>query len=104
MKRDLQPALSDSQQADRHLDLADQIGDPASPYLLADEAARYLRFSSAVAFRHWAHRQRVPVQRRGRTLLYARPVLDAFVSGKAWTLMHGSTVKAFGTARKGHGL
>lgn len=70
-------------------ELADSmLGDPDSPYLLTDEAARYLRFNSPALFRKWAQRNRVPVQRRGRTLLYDRAVLDAFLMGKRWTRVH----------------
>ncbi len=61
------------------------IGDPLSPYLLTHEASRYLRFTSARLFYKWAIRQRVPVLRRGRTLLYDRRVLDAFIRGASWT-------------------
>jgi len=75
----------------------DVIGNAHSPYLLTDEAARYLRFDRAPngqtrepsemmnLFRKWAARWRVPVARRGRTLLYDRRVLDAFVKGETWT-------------------
>ena len=92
MKHRFQAAASATEQADRDLNLAEQIGDPLSPYLLTDEAARYLRFASAHLFRKWATRCRVPVQRRGRTLLYDRRVLDAFLNLKPWTLRHSDTV------------
>ena len=92
MKRALELPAPQPEQADRHGDLVEQLGDPLSPYLLTDEAARYLRFASAHLFRKWATRNRVPVQRRGRTLLYERRVLDAFLNLKPWTLRHSDTV------------
>ena len=61
------------------------LGDPESPYLLTHEAARLLRFTSPHLFHKWAKRNRVPVLRRGRTLLYERRVLEAFLSQKRWT-------------------
>lgn len=73
MKRGLQ-ADADTLQA--------QFGDAESPYLLTDEAARLLRFKEARLFREWAKRQRIPTLHRGRTLLYDRRVLDAFLKLK----------------------
>jgi hypothetical protein len=61
------------------------IGDDASPFLLTHEAARYLRFADARLFREWALRNRVPVLRRGRTLLFEKSVLRAFIDQKPWT-------------------
>lgn len=61
------------------------LGDPASPYLRTDEAARYLRFNSAILFRQWAARHRVPVSRIGRKMLYDKRVLVAYANGEPWT-------------------
>ena len=69
-------------------ELPDGLGDPLSPYFLTSEAAVYLRFKTARLFREWAIRNRVPVLHRGRTLLYDRRVLDAFVQQRSWTLKH----------------
>ena len=92
MKRGQQARPALAQEADRRLDIADQIGDPLSPYLTTDEAARYLRFATAPLFYKWAIRHRVPVQRRGRTLLYDRRVLEAFLRQDSWTKRHVATV------------
>ena len=78
------------------VDVGEELGDPLSPYLRTDEAARFLRFDGPRAralFRKWALRHRVPVCRRGRTLLYERRVLEAFLKGQDWTVrraVHGS--------------
>jgi hypothetical protein len=72
------------QPADR-LERDEQIGDPLSPYLLTEEAARFLRFNTPHLFHKWAVRHRVPVLRRGRTLLYEKRVLVAFMEGRPWT-------------------
>lgn len=69
-------------------DRRDDLGDALSPYLLTDEAARFLRFSNTRLFREWANRHHVPVQRRGRTLLYDRRVLIAFIEQRPWTRRH----------------
>jgi len=62
----------------------DQLGDPLSPYLTTEEAARYLRFPAgpiqAVLFRQWARRQHLRPSRRGRILLWERRYLDAVVA------------------------
>lgn len=93
MKRRLQPAATLPQQPDRDFDGMDVIGDPASPYLRTDEAARFLRFANANLFREWAARNRVPGLRRGRALLYDRRVLAAFLEQRNWTKRHADTVK-----------
>lgn len=64
-----------------------QDGYADSPYLLSDEAAQFLKFRTRHLFLKWAKRHRVPVCHRGRTLLYKRVVLEAFVEGRQWT--HG---------------
>lgn len=53
-----------------------------SPYLLTEEAAELLRFNTPALFYKWAKRNRIPVLRRGRTLLYDRRVLNAFLKLK----------------------
>ena len=65
------------------------VGDPDSPYLLTDEAARYFRFDRATngdprtptetmrMFREWAQRNRLQPKRRGRTLLWDKRAIDA---------------------------
>jgi hypothetical protein len=70
VKRQLEPLPDLSQSA---------LGVAESPYLLTDEAARFLRFKDARLFREWAKRNRVPVLHRGRTLLYRRSVLESFL-------------------------
>lgn len=90
MKRLRQSVTTCPEQPQGNAHVAGECGDPASPYLLTDEAARFLRFPSAHLFRKWAGRNRVPVQRRGRTLLYERRVLVAFLNGEAWTVRHSA--------------
>jgi hypothetical protein len=69
-----------------------QFRDAESPYLLTDEASRFLRFKDARLFREWAKRNRVPVLHRGRTLLYRRSVLELFLQLKP--SRHAATVTA----------
>jgi hypothetical protein len=53
-------------------------------YLTTAEAARYLRYKTAAAVRQLKARGRLlPVGRRGKTDLYDRAALDAFVLGSA---------------------
>lgn len=60
--------------------LADRpLGNPASPYIFADEAARYLRFGTVQLFREWVWRYGVPHKKRGRTMLFTKAELDAFM-------------------------
>ena len=83
------------------------------PELLpSDEAAIFLRFDrkpngqtrtpreTARLFREWAHRNRVPVLYRGRTLLYERRVLVAFLERRDWTKKHADTVARSSGGRK----
>jgi len=72
-------ALREIEEAPSGLERNQQLGDPLSPYLRSDEAARYLRFGSAKLFREWVIREHVPTRRRGRTLLFDRRVLEAYV-------------------------
>lgn len=83
--RALQAAATLPQQPEGDPHVPDQLGDPLSPYFLADEAARFLRFNTTNLFRKWATRHLVPQLRRGRTVLYERRVLEAFLRGKPWT-------------------
>jgi hypothetical protein len=85
MPRQLQAAPSATETLEGYRD---------SPYLLSDEAARFLRFNTRALFVKWAKRNRVPVCRRGRTLLYKRAVLEAFIEGKTWTNRHALTATA----------
>jgi hypothetical protein len=61
-------------------------GIPESPYLRADECARYLRFDTTKQFYDWLETgdgRALPKLRRGtRTLLFDRRVVDAFVRGE----------------------
>jgi hypothetical protein len=50
-------------------------------WLTAKRAAEHLCFESVAAFYQWVRRNPVPVGRRGRTLLFDKHVLDAFVRG-----------------------
>ena len=56
------------------------LGDPLSPYLTSEEAARDLRFSTAPHFRRWAKRRGLRPSRRGRVLLWERRYLDAVIA------------------------
>lgn len=64
-------------------------GIPESPYLKADECARYLRFDSIKQFYDWLETgdgRQLPTLRRGtRTLLFDRRVVDAFLRGELRT-------------------
>ena len=75
-------AIGVLEQGSSRFDGLSQIGDPFSPYLRSDEAARYLRFASAKLFREWVQREGVPTRRRGRTLLFDRRVLEVYIGGK----------------------
>lgn len=77
MKRQLEPSTARTEQADPNPHLA---GQPV--YLLTAEAADLLRFNTPHLFHKWALRNRVPVLRRGRTLLYERRVLEALLRQK----------------------
>src|SRR4051812_49076576 len=81
----LEAATSPAQQPDRGVDVSDRLGKSLgiadSPFLTAEEAARYLRFDVTAAdpvhaFRRWAARWAIPIRRRGRVLLVERRVLD----------------------------
>ena len=90
----------------------DTVSD-AAENLLSIEAARFLGFDRKHSgevrtpretmrlFREWAKRVRVPVLHRGRTLLYERRVLLAFLKGDNWTRnRHAQTVTASTDGRK----
>jgi excisionase family DNA binding protein len=51
-----------------------------SPYLTAQEAAEYLRFPSAHAFRMAIDKFGIPYIQRGRQLFFTKPQLDEFMS------------------------
>ena len=64
-------------------------GTADSPHLTTQEAAAYLRFPSANALRHAIRYglvnsagERLPVLRRGRTLLFHRDELDRWLHGQ----------------------
>ena len=84
MKRSLKASAPSSQQSDRNLHVTDQARD----LLLTSEAAAFLRFdgpSAAKNFFAWANRWNVPRLKRGRTCLWQRSVLIAFLERKKWT-------------------
>ncbi len=108
MNRLLKAQTRQTQSLDR---LADVEGQPEN--LLSVEAARFLGFDrnhrgdtrtpreTMRLFREWAKRKRVPVLHRGRTLLYERRVLLAFLRDDPWTRnRHGSTVGDCPTRQK----
>jgi hypothetical protein len=99
---------SEAQQADRDPHVS---GEPEN--LLSIEAAKFLAFDrthrgeartpreTMRLFREWAKRKRVPHLNRGRTLLYERRVLLAFLKLERWTLnRHAETVGVSPTGRK----
>jgi hypothetical protein len=51
-----------------------------SPYLLADEAAAYMRYTSAAAFRRAVKNLGIPCLRRGRRMFFTQSDLDQFMS------------------------
>lgn len=51
-----------------------------SPYLTADEAARYLRYPSTHWFRVSAKKYGIPTIRRGRRVFFTREALDQFMA------------------------
>jgi hypothetical protein len=59
-----------------------------SPYLTPEEAARYLRFQHTRAFNDWVSRNGVPRVKRGRTALFERKILEAFIRDARWTRRH----------------
>jgi hypothetical protein len=86
MKRRLQPSTTPAQEPNGHADVSRE-----PQYLLRDEAADFLRFKGprrGHLFYKWAQRNRVPVLHRGRTLLYERRVLVAFLEQRVWTKQH----------------
>ena len=95
MKRRLQASSPPAQQPHGHADVSDQ-----PVHFLSHEAARFLRFDrksngqtrtprdTMRLFREWAKRHHVPTRHRGRTLLYERRVLVAFLDGARWTRTH----------------
>jgi len=75
-------------------DRADEIGDPCSPFLTSDEAARYLRFpegpKQAEFFRQWARREHLQPRKRGRVLLWDKQYLDNAITPKAHPAKRGA--------------
>jgi hypothetical protein len=60
-----------------------QIGDPDSPYLLAPEAVRYLRYPSIRALYKALVPQQIPHLYRGnRVLLFDKAALDRWLAGE----------------------
>jgi excisionase family DNA binding protein len=57
-----------------------------SPYLLADEAAAYLRLGSTDALYYLIKQHGLPFCRRGRLYLFDRRELDAWTHGHASAL------------------
>lgn len=53
---------------------------PKTPYLTAEEAAEYLRFSSAAWFRRAVRKYGIPCLRRGRRMFFTQSDLDQFMS------------------------
>jgi excisionase family DNA binding protein len=53
---------------------------PESPYLTAEEAAEYLRFSSLPWFRRAVRIYGIPCLRRGRRLFFTQTDLDQFMA------------------------
>lgn len=51
-----------------------------TPYLIAEEAAAYLRYSSAGAFRRAVKKFGIPCLRRGRRMFFTQIDLDQFMS------------------------
>lgn len=51
-----------------------------SPYLTAEEAAVYMRYSSAGAFRRSVKHFGIPHTRRGRKMFFTKAALDEFMS------------------------
>ena len=84
MKRSRESRPSSFQQSERHADIPQQ-----EPELLVTaEAAAFLRFDGPNAVRNffaWADRWNVPRLKRGRTCLWQRSVLVAFLQRKKWT-------------------
>lgn len=64
------------------------LGDPLSPYLTSEEAARHLRFTETApseptrCFLRWARRSGIRPSRRGRVLLWERRYLDAVIADR----------------------
>ena len=52
-----------------------------SPYLTADEAVAYLKLKTKQALYYHIKENRLPTCRRGRTLLFDRADLDAWIRG-----------------------
>lgn len=67
-----------------------------SPYLLAKEAAVYLRFASVHALYKALESAQIPYRRRGRTLLFHRVELDRWLAGE-------TSRELLKDARRGHG-
>lgn len=67
------------------VDRAPEVGIPESPYMTAEETARYMRCPNVRAFYEWRKTHPLPECRRGRQLLFDRRVVDAFLRGELWT-------------------
>lgn len=63
------------------------MSQPESPYLTADEASVYLRFASRAALYKAIPVERIPVLRRGRTLLFHKPTLDRWLAGEPTVML-----------------
>lgn len=94
MNRALKASATLPEKTDRDLNVSGQ-----PEYLLTAEAATLLRFNTPHLFHKWAQRNRVPVLHRGRTLLYERRVLVAFLEGRGWTKRHAAHSTAPSGAR-----
>lgn len=51
-----------------------------TPYLTAEEAAQYLRFTSTRWFRRAVRKYGIPCIRRGKRMFFTRPQLDEFMA------------------------
>ena len=57
-------------------------GSPDSPYLTAEEAARYLRRHNVKAFYRSVVEERIPHRRDGRRFLFLKSELDQWLAGE----------------------
>ena len=63
-----------------HAPNAIPVPEVATPYLTADEAAAYLRFSSTRWFRRAVRRYGIPCVRRGKRIFFTKQGLDQFMA------------------------
>jgi excisionase family DNA binding protein len=61
---------------------AHSVAEPqlTTPYLTAEEAADYLRFSSVAWFRRAVRKYGIPCLRRGRRMFFTQANLDQFMA------------------------